>query len=240
MPSTYTINRTVAYVQRFIRQCPLTFTNTNDPAFGIGDWVRNLILGPPFSWRWNRAVVPTITAVVGQNNYQVNLPTFGWIEQASITDTTASPNAAYELQVGLTFTQEVVNNQPTRISPWLDDNNGNITFRLQPPPDKAYLLNIVSQNASPNFKSMSDTWAPIPDYMQNVVQELYLAKAYQYFGHELFAPTMQMAVRMLVAVSEGLTETQKNIFIQDFLDTAITKQSAGQMSQIGNQSRSLT
>lgn len=239
MPSTYTLNRTVAYTQRFIRNCPLTFTNTNDPAFGIGDWVRNLILGAPFSWRWNRVAVPTITAVVGQNNYQVNLPTFGQIEQASITDTTVSPNAAYELQVGLTFTQEVVNNQPTHVSAWLDDGNGNITFRLQPPPDKAYLLNIVSQNSSPTFKNMSDTWAPIPDYMQNVVQELYLAKAFQYFGDERFAATMQMGVRSLVAVSQGLTAAQKNIFISDFLATELTKENAQQNAQFGNQSRNL-
>src|ERR1700686_75040 len=126
MPSTnYNLARTVNYVQRFIRQAPLTFSNTNDPAFAIGDWVRNLILSPPFSWRWNRAVVPPITCVIGQNNYQVNLPNFGWVEQASITDTVA--NTAYELQVGLTFTQEVVNNQPTHIAPWLDDGNSNIT-----------------------------------------------------------------------------------------------------------------
>lgn len=239
MASNYTLNRVVQYTQRFIGQAPLTFTNTNDPAFAIGDWVRNLILGPPFSWRWNRTIVPTITCVVGQNNYQVNLSTFGRIEQASITDTTVSPNAAYELQNGLLLTADVTNNQPTRIAALLDDGNSNITFRLQPPPDKAYLLSIITQNSSPTFKNMSDSWAPIPDYMQNIVQELYLAKAFQYKGDERFAATMQMGVRSLIAVSEGLTEGEKNSFIHDALATTLTQQNATQMAQLGNQSRNL-
>jgi hypothetical protein len=236
MASTYTLARTVQFVQRFIYQKPLTFTNTNDPAFAIGDWVRNLILGPPFAWRWNR-VTNSTACIVGTANYQLNLPNFGWIEQASITDNVA--NAAFELEVKLTSTQEVVNGQPTNIAPWLDDNNGNITFRLTPPPDKTYALNLVSQNASPTFKTINDSWAPIPDYMQNVVQELYLAKAFQYSGDERFAATMQMGVRSLIAVSEGLSESQKNIFLHDFLLESLTQQNASQKAQLGNQSRNL-
>lgn len=236
MASTYTINRTMTYVQRFISQYPLTFSGTNDPAFGIGDWVRNLILGAPFAWRWNRATAST-TCVVGQNDYQIKLPDFGWLEQASVFDSVA--NASYSLQVKLTATKEVVNNQPTHCSPWLDDNNGNITFRLSPPPDKTYTLNLTYQSASPTFTALGNSWAPIPDYMQNVVQELYLAKAFQYTGDERFPATMQMAVRSLVAVSTGLDESQKNIFIQDTLSAALTQQNAAQSIQFGNQSRNL-
>ena len=238
MPATILVSRTVAYVQRYIRQAPLTFSGTNDPAFGIGDWVRNLILSAPFAWRWNRATA-TQTCVIGQNDYTINLPNFGWLEQAYIVDTSVTPNVSYSIAIQLNATKEVTNNQPTHCAPWMDDDNGNITFRLTPPPDKAYTLNLTYQNASPTFKSLNDSWAPIPDYMQNVVQELYLAKAFQYIGDERFASTMQMAIHSLVGVSEGLTESQKNIFLSEMLGTARTQQASSLSTQYGNQSRNL-
>lgn len=237
MASTYTLTRVSNYCGQFVRRIPLTFTNNNDPAMMIGDWVRNMILQPPFAWRWNRSLVPPITCVVGQTDYQVNLPTFGWIEKATVFNSTS--DQAFALSVAMNLDQEVIENRPMSISPYLDDNNGNITFRLSPAPDQAYTLNIIAQNASPKFGTLNDTFAPIPDYFQNIIQQGFLAKTYEYAGDERFAAASQLFVRSLVAANGGLTQTQVNIFMADQLSTAITQANGMQTSQAATQSRDL-
>lgn len=236
MGSTYSLDRTIRYVRRFAARAPLTFTGTNDPALLMADWVRNMILGPPFAWRWNRATTST-TCVIGQQDYKVNLPDFGWIEQAVITDTVGGNS--YQLEIGLNFTKEIVTNQSTHIAPWLDDNNGNITFRLQPPPDKTYTLDITYQKASPKFASLNEVWNPIPDYFADLIQTGFLAKAYELVGDDRYPSTMQLFVRSLVATNGGLTQSQVNIFLAEQLNSSITQQAGMQESQAAVQSRTL-
>lgn len=237
MPSTITLDRTQKAVRRFIRRAPLTFTDTLDPALTIGDWVRNFILSPPFAWRWNRAFVTPQTLVAGTQDYVINLPNFGWVEQAVLTDSIVSPVASYQLEVALNLSIESGNNLPTKIAAVLDDGNGNITFRITPPPDKAYTLNITYQNASPQFAGMNDTWAPIPNYLYYIYHEGFLAKAYEYFGDERFPTAAQLFVKQLVAANGGLTQSQINIFLQDALNTQRTAQNDMQTSQSATQGR---
>jgi len=87
--STIQLQRTIQRSQQYARLEPLLFAaNTyNDPAFSNADWVMQTILAPPFAWRWNRTVegtpsVPAFTTVVGQSDYKVSLPNFGWLEKA--------------------------------------------------------------------------------------------------------------------------------------------------------------
>lgn len=68
MASTIQLSRTINVTQNFIRNAPLTFSPSNDPAFTIGDWVRQFMLGPPFAWRWNRSVF-TFQTVAGTQDY---------------------------------------------------------------------------------------------------------------------------------------------------------------------------
>lgn len=249
MASTIKLSRTINTSSRFVNQAPLVFTGTNDPAFTIADWVRGFILSPPFAWRWNRGVVPAITVQpfsqstqappVGGQDYTVNLPNFGWLEQAVLIDNTASPPQAHQLEVALNLGEENTNNQPTKIAARLDDGNGNITFRLQPPPDKVYSLNITYQLAAPIFKHIDDTWAPIPDFLHFLVHGGMIAKAYEYSGDERFPAALQLFVRQVVATNGGLDQSMVNIFMADQINSAVEQQSASQKSQAANQGRFL-
>ena len=239
MASTYTLDRTIRYVRRFINRAPLTFSDTNDPAMMMADWVRNQILAPPFAWRWNRATTQ-LTLATGVQDYVKNLPNFGWLESANVVDTVSSPNAAFRCEVALNDEGEIVNNQPNRIGARIDDNNGNITFRVMPPPTANFTVaNLTYQNASPKFASLSDTWAPIPDYFQNIYQQGFLAKAYEYMGDERFPATMQMFARSLVGANGGLTQSQTNIFLAEMMITPLTSQNMTLTGQNATQSRSL-
>lgn len=236
MSSSITLAREVETVRRFIRRAPLTFTGTNEPAFTIGDWVRGFILAPPFAWRWNRATVPAFQISSGQD-YQKHIPNFGWLEQATIID---SSNSAHQLEVVLNLGEEQTTNQPTKIAARLDDGNGNITFRVTPPPDQSYTLNITYQIACPVFKNINDTFAPIPDYFHNLVFQGVLAKALDYIGDERFPAAIQLFVRQVMAANGGLDQTQLNIFLSDHINSAVEQQSALQKADASNRSRSLS
>jgi len=224
LASTIQLERTILICQQFLRLAPLTFpTNpNNDPAFFCADWVKQMILSPPFAWRWNRTsatvIAPTFTTVLGNTDYQVNLPNFGWIEKATAYDPN-NANSAYELQVGLNTAIEPLNNQPARITAQLDDTEGNITFRIFPASDAVYSVVVESQNAASLFTASTDTWAPIPDYLSYLYISGFQAKVYEYSNDPRYLPAMQLFLQQLAAASENLDSTQKNLWITDRLNS---------------------
>jgi hypothetical protein len=233
--STNTIGRTINVAQNFVRNAPLTFSGTNDPAFTIGDWVRQFMLSPPFAWRWNRATA-TFTTVAGQQDYEEPLGQFGWLEKATVTDST---NAVHELEVVLNLSEETQQNLPTRIAARLDDGNGNITFRLMPPPDRIYVVTLTYQLACPLFKTTADTWAPIPDYFSNLYNSGFMAKTYEYINDSRYGAMLTTFLRQVIAANGALTDSQVNIFLADQVNSATTQQSVVQNTQMGRQGRGL-
>jgi len=322
MASTIPLSKTVEYTKRFIYNSPLFFTNNGTLAFSIADDVRQFILAPPFSWRWNRGIVPPITCQAGQTDYQVNIPDFGWIEKSwivypvvggnsinvitatraggivtlqvngnptnygfsagqtitvgNVTDpsydgfqsfqitqlgantivyaqagvnsvstggvavnyvsTNANSQQTKELEVKESLAQESVLGQPAYISAIADDNNGNVTFRLQGAPDQQYVLNIIYQKTPGTFEATSDTWTPIPDYLSYLYNSGFLSKAMEYKGDERFGFEHQQFLKQIVAANDGLTEGQKSIFLGDRLNVA-REQGSLQSSQQARNSR---
>lgn len=242
---TNSLQRSVNVAQNFVRNAPLTFTGTNDPAFLIADWVRQFILGPPFAWRWNRQKI-SVTLSQGTQDYVVNVANknngfpLGWIEQATLADATTSPSLTYQLEVKLDIAEETTLNQPRQISAQYDDSNGNITFRFNPPPDKSTYTAIVTyQVAPPIFGSLGDTWAPIPDYLSYLYNQGIVAKAYEYLGDGRFGVAMPLFLRQVVAANQGLDDTQVNIFLGERLIDVRETQAAQTKSQMGRVARGM-
>ena len=235
MACTNSLQRTVNFASIFSHLKPLTNIGgfALEPALSVGDWVKNFILSPPFAWRWNRAV---LGLAVGPNSqdYQVSLPSFGWLERASVTDPSG---VVHELEVVLNLGESSAQNLPVKIAARLDDNQGNITFRVFPLPNTTYTIYLSYQLAAPLFVQLTDTWAPIPDYFSYLYNQGFLAKIYEYGSDERFMPTMQLFVRQVIAANAGLSDTQINIFMEDRVNTALTGQSAQQSSQAGRQGR---
>ena len=235
MATTNSLQRTVNLASIYNHGKPLTnvLGFALEPALSIGDWVRGFILSPPFAWRWNRAIV---ALAVGPNSqdYLVSLPQFGWLERASVTDTSG---VVHELEVALNLGESSAQNLPVKIAARLDDNQGNITFRVFPLPDKSYTVQLSYQLAAPQFVQLTDTWAPIPDYFSYLYNQGFKAKVYEYGSDERFLPTMQLFVRQVIAANAGLSDSQINIFMEDRVNTTRTGQSELQSSQAGRQGR---
>jgi hypothetical protein len=237
MPSTITLKTTADIATRYNYNSPITYVNDGNLAYSMGDEVRQFILSAPFVWRWNRAEAPLISCEAGESDYTVNIPDFGWIERAWILfppvagASPGTPQTSKELTVSESLAQESVLGQPAFISVIGDDNNGNITFRLMMVPDNSYTLYIVYQKSAGTFSSLKDTWYPIPDYMSYLYNAGMLAKVYEYKGDERFAYAHQEFLKKVVSASEGLTDAQKNIF----LEPRIIYQRETQGSAISNQ-----
>ena len=222
MASTIQLERTIQRSQQFIRLSPLTFAaNTaNDPAFSNADWVKQEILAPPNTYRWNRTGAtptnPTFTTVIGQTDYPVSLSNFGFIEKAVAYD----PNnafASYELQNGLIYGADTLPNQPARIAAQYDNDAGQVTFRIFPAPDAVYNIVVEWQASASLFTSTTNTWTPIPDYLSYIYNTGFDAKSYEYMSDPRYSGTMQLFYTQIANVAEGLSATERNIWLADKL-----------------------
>lgn len=227
--STIQLQRTINYTQQFLRYAPLTFTATanmaatDDPSLSNADWVKQFILSPSLGgWRWNRVAgtptSPTFVTIEGQADYVVNLPNFGYIEKAVAYDPT-NGYVAFELQNDLIKGAELVPNQPARIAAQYDDEEGNITFRIFPAPDGIYNVVVDYQASAALFTDVTNTWAPIPDYLSYIFNEGFAAKSYEYSNDPRFTAAMQLFIQHLADAAEGLDATQKNLWASDKLNT---------------------
>ena len=192
------------------------------------------ILAPPFRWEWNRvALTSAITTVAGTSDYLVNLPNFGWLEKAVLVNPspvgTQPPNT--ELDVYEILGKEGKQNRPIHIAVLLDDNNGNITFRLFPVPDQAYTVDLDYQKSPILAANLSALWAPIPDKLGFLYERAMLAQMQMMYNQQLGMSNLEIFFRQLVGAAEGLSEMEKAIFLEDQLRVVRQRQAEIQAVQ---------
>ena len=166
----------------------------------------------------NTDTVGTFTNVTTQD-YTVAVPAFSHIEHASVLD--ILPDGTFGKWMQLTVKNDLAlessANRPEFISPHTQDANGNVTFRVFSAPDKSYPVSIHVQQVAPQFTSINQIWG-LPDFMQSVYDWGFLALMW------LFAddPRAQYAENKFKAAllgrAEGLTEEEKNIFLNNWAD----------------------
>lgn len=126
---------------------------------------------------------------------------------------------------------------PTFIAPQIDDNAGNITFRLLPIPDQVYYVTVTFQNSAALISSPAATWAPLPDKYSSIYQWGFLSLCLSYFGDAKWEAANRKFVTMLLGVAEGLTEEQKNTFQTAWLNSISEVSATSFKTQQGVQSR---
>jgi hypothetical protein len=103
--SSITVLRTVEWAKRFIFRRPVNNGNFVEPALTSANMILQTILGPPFIWRWNRAVIGFVTNP-GQQDYTIFnwaastyvsvgytlVDNFGNSQQVTTAGTTETPN----------------------------------------------------------------------------------------------------------------------------------------------------
>jgi hypothetical protein len=163
----------------------------------------------------NTDTVGTFTAITTQD-YLLSLSNFSHIKHASVNDLDANNPKWYELKVQNNLALESSLSRPMFIGPNYEDGSGNVSFRVFPAPDKAYPISIQAQLAAPAVTSVNQTWSPLPDFMQYVYQWGFLALMWMFADDPRTQYAEAKFKAALLGRAEGLTEEEKNIFLNNW------------------------
>lgn len=211
MASTISLQGTLNWAQPFMGFRPGALGTNNEPAITNANLIKQTILSAPFAWRWNRAV-KTFTTTAGQQDYPIAVSDFGYMEKANVT----LSGDVKELSIKNCLALDSKQGRPENIAAQLDDNNGNITFRLMKVPDNTYTVTITYQKKATLFSALTDLWSPIPDEFSFIFQRGFLALYLLFTDDPKFQIENAKFVAALLGASEGLDETQKNIFLTNW------------------------
>ena len=161
---------------------------------------------------------PGVFTNVTTQDYTVAAPEFSHIEHASVLDlsSTGTPLKWWELTIKNNLALESFKARPEFISPHVEDGSGNVTFRMSAAPDKAYPVSVHVQLAAPGITSINQTWAPLPDFMQYIYDWGFLALMWQFADDPRAAYANSQFKAALLGRAEGLTEEQKQIFLNNW------------------------
>lgn len=212
MSSSRNLQDTVNWCEPFLSGKPLYLGAGSEPVLTNANIVKQTILAPPFRWAWNRAESAPFASAVGVSDNAVALSTFGFIERAYLVlagqPTFEIPNIVECL--GPANAQE--KDRPLSIAAQLDDNAGNITFRVAPAYDQIYQVTIVHQQKAALMTSLASSWSPIPDEFSNIYNMGVLALSLMFDDDPRFQIVNSRFVASLLSRAEGLSETQRSIF----------------------------
>ena len=175
----------------------------------------------------------TLTNPTNQD-YTIAVPEFSHIEHASVLDITKTPTNWIELKVQNDLALDSRNARPTFVGPHVEDGAGNVTFRVMPSPNAAYPVSIHVQLAAPLITSINQTWSPMPDFMQYIFSWGFLALVWAFADDARFQIANSKFTAGLLARSEGLTEEERNIFLNNWNNVIPQNQ---QTRQQGTQAR---
>lgn len=137
-----------------------------------------------------------------------------WIETSSVMDLNNSK--WYEMESKLCLAQDSSQARPRNVSAQGDDGQGNITFRVMPVPDQAYPVTLTLQQKPPLFSGVNQPWAPIPDEYSHIYNWGFLALMWLFADDPRFSIANQKFVTQLLGSNQGLTETQRNVFLNNW------------------------
>jgi hypothetical protein len=220
MPVTRNIQSSILFSLPFIGYQPANISN-GDPAITAANLIKQTMLGAPFKWPWNRTVfevpIPTVDAFGDEDivqDYLLNTTNFGFLEKAWLTD--VSTGEVKELPIVSSLAAESAVMRPQSIAVQAQDDDS-ITLRINALPDKSYLLDGFYQNASPTVTSTASSWAPIPDHLGYIYEWGFLALLSMITKDVRQAVWAQKFISHLLGAQDGLTATQRNIFIGEWL-----------------------
>ena len=217
----------------FIGYQPVNISNS-EPALTAANITKQTILGPPFKWPWNRGTfhidLDPAQTEWGQD-YLLVLPDFHFVETLWLTDTDGDVKQITAIASSLAGESAI--KRPSSAAMNLQDNQGNVTLRLNALPDEPYTIDGYYQRAAVTMTSMASTWGPIPDHLSYIYDWGFLGFC-SLLTKDARAPIfLAKFASHLLGSQDGLTAQQRNIFLGDFLALMGQQQREGMATQQG-------
>jgi hypothetical protein len=233
MSITLSVQASMTYVQTLIDNQRLNVNNM-EPGVTMANTVLGTMMGPPFTWRQNRNNLNFAINTAGKTDYVQSVPTMGFIETQWLTD---SDGNILELNGATALAKVSFQRTPTLIAPQYDDNQGNITFRVNSVPDAAYTAFLDFQNAAPLITSPADAFLPLSDYFGYLFNKGMLSEGALLVNDSRFSIWRSEWIAQCLATQDGLDAQAKDMFYNQFMNTTRTVQRSQDMSRNGGQGR---
>lgn len=237
MSVTRNILSSALFSMPFISYQPVNISN-GEPAVTSANLTKQTILGPPFKWPWNRSefeieLDPDETEW-GQD-YLLSLPDYHFAEKIWLTDTSGKVTEITVIAGSLAAESAV--KRPSSAAMNLQDDEGNVTLRLNTLPDLPYQINGFYQKAPILMTSLANTWGPIPDHLSYIYDWGFLGFC-SLLTKDARAPIfLSKFASHLLGSQDGLTAQQRNIFLGNFLELINQQSREGMATQQGAMGR---
>lgn len=234
MSTTFTVQDGITFTKAYIKQQSL-YVNNQQPALGAAQIVLNVILGPPFAWRTNRGNLQISLSPTGGTDYIVANSAFGRLETQWLSD---SNGRIYQLGGEVSLAKISTTKLPTKIALQYDDNQGNLTFRLDSVPDQPYTAFFDYQFKAPLITGAAQPLGTISDENADLFFEGMLTWASLLVNDARFPIFERQFVSHLLSRQDGLSEQAKIIFMgqwMEYIRTAQRSQTLGQGAAAGRQ-----
>lgn len=217
---TRNIQSSMLFSLPYIGYQPANVSN-GEPAVTAANLVKQTMLGAPFKWAWNRVnfeiTIPTVDAfgdIAIVQDYGVETTRFAFLEKAWLTN--SDTGEVKELPIVSSLAAESAVMRPQSIAVQAQDDDS-ITLRINSLPDRSYLLNGFYQQTPNQVTSPASTWGPIPDHLSYIYDWGFLAMLAMLTKDVRQLVFQQKFVSHLLGAQDGITATQRNIFIGDWL-----------------------
>jgi hypothetical protein len=232
LATTLILQNSINFVAPFLKNQPLQVSN-QEPAVTAGNMVLATMLGAPMRWRFNRKEVTFNVTTAGGTDYSIAIAALGFIEEQWLKDSNGKIHAINgAVSLGVTGAQ----GRPEALAPQFDDNQGNITFRLDRVPAENYTVYVDFQQKAPMMTSAASQWAPIPDEFQHIFDYGFLCLMSLLVNDSRFPIFETYFVARLLGTQDGLSDQAKDIFVGNWMartQTLIRSQGAVQSGVAG-------
>ncbi len=179
---------------------------------------------------------PIVSATA--TSFTVNITTPDNVESEAGALAVAGPSTSVELKWGA-LSEDRALDKPGFISTQMSDESGvNFTFRLMPVPENYYRVNLIYQESPSLFTDISNLWG-IPDQLQYIYNYFFAFFMFDYFDDPRAARYRQLAVASILARQSGLSLTDRNLFLGNWLPLMEEESAAAGKTQQGTQGRGL-
>jgi len=142
---SYTLFQTQNLANTLIQYSPLNAGLGQEPMVSIGSMIRCTILSAPFVWSFNRKEDSSTSTTTTNQDYTIALADFGFLEKASLTDSSGKIWELKEVQNIAPLAKNADVSRPNNIAVLTNIPETSVTFRFSSKPDAIYTINLVYQ-----------------------------------------------------------------------------------------------
>jgi hypothetical protein len=226
MPASRNIMSSALFSLPFLGYQPVNVSNA-EPALTAANLTKQAMLGPPFSWAWNRSTFQ-VNVIPDSQDYLLTLPDYGFIEKAWVID---GEGNITEIKIRLSLSAESHVQRPQSVAVQDQATDGTVILRLNALPDQPYTMEGFYQIAPVLMSSLAATWGPIPDNLSYIYDWGFLANVAMLTKDARFPIFAQRFTAHILGAQGGLSSLQRNIFLGNWLEVM----SAAQDSQLTTQ-----